>query len=497
MLSRISFGASRFRYLGLTAAVAENAQRRQHTGAVPRTLRDKGRPLEPRGTDTSQHEWAWIASLLAGISIFSQMHPLFDLVITLVYLVAAIRLWGSDDFIVIYAVLAVFASKLYLYPGGVSTASFFLALYVLRMVVKQQRVQLTGLSAVFLLLLGLHGVFAVFPTKGSMVFLTYAATCAVVASLVVSFRNLEAFRRFMVAWTIGAIAACLYSLVNPNGASDDGATSAGGDFERFRGVLSDPNFMGLILVLGVVGAQLIAWHPFVVRTAVSAFLLVFVMQTGSLTSLIALILVGLALILSGRTNRLIARLVIVTVVVLLMIAGWAPIGAALAESEAYRFLTDRVVGEAASLGGADFNSMGSGRVTIAQHYLDYYLSQDALEIVLGGNVVGNYGLSDALATALGSGAMPHNFHIELLISVGLLGWAVFTLTVASSTGAIIVAIARQELPGLWIFALTKMILLVYSFSLSMFPTWWVLALVLSAPSLSAAPTLKKRGGLRT
>lgn len=497
MNNRISHEVSRFEYTGLSTAAVANGQRSHRSSAILPTFSVKGRRLEPRDTDTSQHEWVRIASLLAGISVFSQVHPVFDLLITLVYVAAAIRLFGRDDFIVIYAILSVFGAKLHLYQGGVSTASFFLALFVLRMVVKRQRENLTGLSALALVLMGLHGVFAVFPAKGLMVFLNYAATCAVVAGLVASFRKMEVFRRFMVAWTIGAIAACLYSLVNPNAATADGVALAGGDFDRFRGVLSDPNYMGLILVLGVVGAQLIAWHPLVLRTTASAFLLVFVVQTGSLTSLIALAVVGLVLILGGRSRGLIVRLIIATFVVLIVVAGWASISAGLADSEAYRFLADRVAREAGMVSQVDYASLGSGRVPIAQHYLDYYLHQDVPEIVLGGNVLGNYGLSDSLTTALGSGAMPHNFHIELLMAMGLLGWAAVTLRGATSTGAIIVECARQESPVPWMFAVTKIIILVYSFSLSMFPTWWVLALVLSAPSRSGALTGNRRGGPRT
>ena len=76
------------------------------------------------------HEWVWVATVLAGLSVFAQMDPSLDWAITIAYVASAIRLFRKDDFIVILAILAVFAARLYIYPGGVSLMNVFLLIYV-------------------------------------------------------------------------------------------------------------------------------------------------------------------------------------------------------------------------------------------------------------------------------------------------------------------------------------------------------------------------------
>jgi len=470
-----------------TTAIGTRRQRPRGLGEA--SLPSRCRTVT-RGNAEGDSEWAWLAIVVAGLSVFAQVNPILDIVITVAYFVSAVWLFRRDEFVVIYAILAIFAPRLYLYSGGVSTASVFLLIYVARMLVTPKAGSINMSAGIAVAFIALHGVLAVFPAKGAMVFLNYAATCAVAVSLLVRLRDLELFRKFMVAWMIGAVAASLYALVNPNALSAASSELAPQGFVRFNGVLSDPNYMGLILVLGLVGAQLLSHHLVAIRVACSITLLAFVTQTGSLTALLALAIGAIVYSISGRETSKLGLFVVTLAAIVTGGTIWGSIYSRLANLETFSFLSDRIVHEISMLEGADLTSLGSGRVGIAEQYLGYFWEQDLLAKLFGGNVVGNYGLSDAFASSLGSRAMPHNFHIELLMTVGLLGWLAFALAAAIASAATVAGVLRSGSRSLRALAAAKSILLVYSFSLSMFPTWWILVLLLLAPT--SAPGQRKR-----
>jgi hypothetical protein len=347
------------------------------------------------------------------------MDTRLDWVITFAYVASAILLFRKDDFIVIFAILGVFAPRLYIYPGGASLINVFLLIYVARMLIRREVPSLGYLAGIAFFLIGLHGILVVFPAKGSMTFLNYAAECALAVSLVAGLRDLEVLKKFMVSLMIGAIGACMYGLVNPYALT---VSSDIDGFARFKGVLSDPNYMGLLLVLGIIGAQMLGRRLMIVRVVCCAILFVFILQTGSLTALLALALGGFLFIASQRGKSKPIAYSMGSIGLLIVAADWRSIYASLAELGVFSFFSDRVALVVLQLQNADYLSLGSGRVGIAQQYLGYFWAQDPFGQVFGGNLVGAFGLGNPVIHALGT-AMPHNFQIELLMTIGLLGWS--------------------------------------------------------------------------
>jgi hypothetical protein len=455
--------------------------------------RERTRASAPRqyGSESSvkapllvgDHEWVWAATVLAGLSVFAQMDPRLDWVITIAYVASAIWLFSKDDFIVIYAILGVFASRLYLYSGGVSMVNAFILLYVARMLILREAISLNGLTSIALYLVALHGILVVFPAKGYMAFLNYAATCGLVVSLLTRLRDLELLKKFLISFSIGAVAACLYGLVNPRALTPVSNEMEIVDYVRFKGVLSDPNYMGLLLVLGLIGAQLLGRRVLAIRIVFSLILVVFVLQTGSLTGLISLVLVAALFTISARravSYGLLALGVLVVAMNLGSIYSW------LTTWDAFNFMVDRVARTLQYVGNGDYGSVGSGRVQIAQQYLHYFWNQDVFGVVFGGNLVGAYGVGDALVRAFGDAAMPHNFHIELLMTIGLFGWLAASVAAATGLMATGFAFLKTHSGTLRALAITKIALLLYSFSLSMFPSWWFLALYLVSPHVMSS-----------
>ena len=427
------------------------------------------------------HEWVWVATVLAGLSVFAQMDPSLDWAITIAYVASAIRLFRKDDFIVILAILAVFAARLYIYPGGVSLMNVFLLIYVARMLIEREAPSVGFLAGISFFLIGLQGILVVFPAKGFMTFLNYGTDCALAVSLVAKLRDPELLKKFMVALMIGALGACMYGLVNPYALTVSGDPLQIDGFSRFKGVLSDPNYMGLLLVLGIIGAQMLGRRLMVVRVVCSAILLAFIMQTGSLTALLALALGGLLFIATQRGVSKPIAYATGTIALLIGTANWRSIYASLAESGVFSFLSDRFALVVLQLQNGDYLSLGSGRVGIAQQYLDYFWGQDPFGQVFGGNLVGPFGLGDPVIRALGT-TVPHNFQIELLMTIGLLGWSAVSAAAGTAFVKLLAAIRRTDSAALRMLAITKGVLFLYSFSLSVFPTWWFLALYLVAPS---------------
>ncbi len=459
-----------------------------------------GRQFDPRGIHSTEpaategtavtskdREWVWVAVILSGVSVFAQINPLLDLVITLIYLSCALRLFRREDFVVIYAVLAVFAPRLYLYNGGVSLATVLLLLYLARIIVpfRRHHIALPPLTIpvkVTLFMFALHGVLVIFPARGSLAFLNYAAICVLIGSLTSRLRDPELLKKFMISLMIAALGACMYGVVNPGALHSNSSEIGVGAGARFTGVLSDPNYMGLILVLGVIGAQLLPRRMFVVRVLCSLILLVFIIETGSLTALFALVLGAALFLASSRGQAGTVRFSVVAIFVLMASTSWGAISAWLTSSSALGFLANRVADEGVRLGEDDYLSVGSGRVEIAQEYLSYFWSQDVYGLVFGGNLVGAYGVGDSVAKELGSAAMPHNFQIELLMTVGILGWMTVTLAAVMAFVGTVSLMWRTQDGAYRMLAITKAVLFLYSFSLSMFPSWWFLALYLLSPA---------------
>lgn len=426
------------------------------------------------------NDWMPITVALAGLSIFAQMNTVFDLAIAAAYFISWFWLFNKMEFISIYAVLGIFAPRLYLYTNGPSLISVFLLLYVVRMVVKKAPFSVGIVAGSFFILMGLHGVMSVFPAKGVMVFLNYGIILLVTVSLRGSLSRPSLFRVFMVSWAIGAVGAGLYGHINPVAVRSSEISAVMGEFVRFKGVLADPNYMGLVLIVGILGAQLTG--TMAVRWVLSSILLIFIAQTGSLTAVVSLLAcAGVLLVLRRPANPTRLRFLLLLLFGLLgAVVTWRQWVSLVTDSEPVKFLWDRIVNEGRTIQVED-SSIASGRAQIAENYLDYFWHQDPLRLLFGGNVEGVYGLSEALANALGSAAMPHNFQIELLINLGLVGWILFTGVALGGLARSITSNARAPSAPLRILVAVKIVLFVYSLSLSMYPNWWFMSILLVTP----------------
>lgn len=426
-----------------------------------------------------EKDWSWIfaAILLSVVCIFSQLNPIFDIFITIVFLIVAFLFIKSDEFVLIYAVLAVFAPRLYLFRGGVSLVNVFILIYLLYIIVFKEKKQLGIAANLAIILLILYGIFVVFPINYKVVpIVNYTASILLLLSLLKKLQSTILLKKFLITISISSVAACIYGVFNINSKSfSDNVSTIELIQNRFKGVSSDPNYMAITLLFGLLGVLLISNQYKIIKIGLVTILSYFLFTTQSTTSIISLLLItAIYLIMKKKQVKLIGLYFTFIVFLIVIILFWNELYLYIISNESASLFAKRITLQINDVLIGNSKDIGSGRLVIAEGYLNYFIKQNPLNIIFGGNLCGVFGIGDFVFQIFPGRYATHNTQIDLLFSIGLLGWSIFSfIFIKSLINSWTMYFKTNEIVYKIIFIL-KSVILVYTFSLSFFPSWMIL-----------------------
>ena len=429
-----------------------------------------------------ENKWIYLIIMLSAMSIFSQLNFVFDILITLAFFAVAIILINKDEFVLIYAVLYVFMGRLMVYQGGVSLVNVFLLLYVARMIFKGERLKLNRYLLPILIMLFLHGFFVLFPAFNYNIIklINYLASILLIFSLLNKLKDIELLRKFLITLSVSSIAACIYGIVNKNSYSFSETLNTGMLVsERFKGVSSDPNYMAITFLIGLLGIFALKNQNKLLSIALGFLLIYFILTTESTTALLCLILILVIYLIMQRkpTNVMIVSF-ISAIGIMMIIANFNEIYGYLLQSQNYASFASRVTGQINDIFQHNNNDIASGRLVISVAYWKYFWEQNIFRILFGGNMCGIYGMGKYVLTFLPGLYATHNTQLDILMSTGLIGWLIFSfLAIRSMINTWKMYFANNE--GIYkLLFMIKSVIMLFSFSLAFFPSWTILVFYL-------------------
>jgi O-antigen ligase len=216
-------------------------------------------------------------------------------------------------------------------------------------------------------------------------------------------------------------------------------------------------------------------HRFPTKLLMAAGLVAGITLTGSLTGLICTV-ISLAVYVAMRTARgtttsslilAVAALAIVGGTVILMAnSGLLPATLQVRFSEASVELT-----------GRDITSLTSGRSDIQGQYLAFWRDQDIFRQLFGGYGVSVLALVGEPFSMIGLAT--HNTFLDVLFTCGLLGLLLFVVLILTSLRQAVTAFRSQADQVALSFFVAKVVWVLFAFSLSVFPSWTYLLLLLA------------------
>lgn len=433
-----------------------------------------GAPPESDTPASATGSRAWLLWLLPLAMLLHGRTATLDLAVSVLVVLAIVAYWGRAEFVALAGFFVAYSPVLFLYDGGPSLVNVYLVAYAARVLSGRVRLRIASIGfGAFVLLAVSAMVLTQYVT--ALEWLTVLLGGLALWGVLTELRDPDTValrQQFVRMCVYGGLSAVLYGVLNERVIE---ASLGLGGLERYLGTQNDPNFMAMLLCACLGFVWSIDAHRFPTKLLMAAGLVAGITLTGSLTGLICTV-ISLAVYVAMRTARgtttsslilAVAALAIVGGTVILMAnSGLLPATLQVRFSEASVELT-----------GRDITSLTSGRSDIQGQYLAFWRDQDIFRQLFGGYGVSVLALVGEPFSMIGLAT--HNTFLDVLFTCGLLGLLLFVVLILTSLRQAVTAFRSQADQVALSFFVAKVVWVLFAFSLSVFPSWTYLLLLLA------------------
>lgn len=407
-----------------------------------------------------------ISIILCVMSALSGINQLFSYAAAWIWLACILLVFNRDDFYTFLLPLTLFEGKFFVFPGIV-LIKVLVIIYMMRIVVKRKAYLNVSRSVLFVILAG-YGMLSLAPFLGGM-----APTVIFVITMLTLFDNIgymgkkEIFSRTLFLYAIIGISSALYGLITNNYYA-----------ERFCGATSDPNVLGVTLVISLIVVfctKIISIN--IIKYLLCAFLVYCITLTQSTTALLGIILFALVYSIMNKSG--IKQKVTIFAILVLLLFVVFNLDSVISFSINNNIISpdSRSLEHLSYFANDDMSGATSMRTDIWIGYLDYFREQGLLRQLFGGNVTGIYGIEKNFSN-MNWKAATHNTQLDILICLGLIGLIAFTYYYFTSLKRVVQLFYATKDKEYLMAIGVKLTVLLYSFSLSFFPSIGLMGLYL-------------------
>lgn len=374
----------------------------------------------------------------------------------ILYLPIIIYMAFSDGLYCLYPILFFFYSQL-VAPFGIVVFRIYTLVFILRTVylILAREIRTVNVSkavlAVFMLLTALrYMLFGGLVTIGVIIDLTFALCFSLEMG-----SGSERYSEFSKLFVFAAVISCIIGAFPSVGASEG---------TRYLATLNDPNYLGFFLNIAIITVFL---HPFFKKIYIKLPLLAVLYTalvasesiTGVIGNALVLIFCVIALTAMGRLKlKYLAALtlvigVAVQIVCISQVKDWGIVTSA----------SERVLTKIDALFLGDISGFTTSRSALWLINLEKLMARGGLSLVFGGGLVSAVGRDAALFPQTS-----HEEFIDVLISAGVIGAAVYILAVVFIFSEDIAKLRAERRSEGWMRLGVKLIWLFYALGLTMF-----------------------------
>lgn len=339
-------------------------------------------------------------------------------------------------------------------------------------------------TSIFILITALYGLFIFLYYSMSIVFIVSFLSMLLV---VMSEARRLAEKECLSLFSLGLVAAILSSAVNGliMGNSDSYfINDVGMQINRLQGVNADPNYMAMAVILGI--ALLGFAMPRNRHLTRLGLLILFVIgfATSSTTFYICACVYVITRIYTSLRHRPVMRLLlsISFIILVLLIATYQDdvVSLLYVRLSSTNPSVARLLIQLNGLNSNDFSTFTSGRTRIWSDYMNYFFNQPMYKIFFGGNLSCIYGVGDYF-TRESIYRASHSTYIDIMMCTGITGLTVFLYIVIKRINAAyrkVFTDSKQIDRRYLSLVIAKIVILVFYASLSAYPSWYTLIILL-------------------
>ena len=425
------------------------------------------------GSPTSRAR-PWLLWLLPVVVLAHGQRPTVDTAIAVVVSVAIVGYLTRVEFVALSGFFVAYSPVLFLYDGGPSLVNVYVLTYVGRLLLGAGRLRAgDGRVGIVVLMAYSAAVLSSYidVLEWVMVLVSAVALWGVLSELRDP-EKADSRQLFLRMCVYSCLSAVAYGVLNDR-VIETGGTIAG--LQRYLGSQGDPNFMAMLLCVCLAFVWGIEAHRLPSKLALAGAMIAGIALTGSLTGL-ACTVVSLATYAALRTARGTTVSTIILSIAALAIIGGAVV--VLANSGLLPETLQARLGVASTeLTGRDVTNLTSGRSDVQWEYLGFWLDAPLLRQLFGGYAVSGMALVGPPFALIGLAT--HTSFLDVLFTAGLVGLVVFVAVVVSSGRAALHRFRSEEDQVALAFLVAKVSWVVFALTLSVFPSWTFLLLLLA------------------
>ena len=425
-------------------------------------------PLQ-RGKRLSIREYIMMCVVLSVASAFVGLNGILDLLVLGLWCGYTVKLFNTDDFYTLFLPLTLYEGLIVI-PNVMAFFKLLSLIYVIKLILVRKFCW-NGWSYILFFVLAWYAFLCLWEYLGGLAgFFIFICSVAAMCDTWSRFESEDMFERTMFFFLCMGLSCGLYGFLHSSSIAvvqNDAALS------RFCGTANDPNIMGLkwVICLAITLYSSVLTNKWS-RIGVVLVLSALILKTGSTTALIACAVLLIAFMffrsLSIKKAVIFIAAVIVAVVVVLnleKILLW------LYQNNIMGNYAFRLLRQLDSLKAGDMSTLTSLRTEVWKGYMDYYLhQQDVLHQLFGGNVANIYGIKKNYSN-MNWTAAPHNTNIDVLMCIGAAGLTLIWLYFISNMRKYLFAYYRNGDRQSVMKMTIKLVVLVYTLSISFFPSF--------------------------
>ena len=394
-----------------------------------------------------------VCCMLFGLNIY------MDYVLTAVFCLAFLFAFKHNYFIFTYVALIFFESKLAIPDFSASILRIVTLFYIFRMisnsnvVIETQQWRYTlGLTAIYVLL----NILDILNIVSFLSLITNVLNILVMAFEDYNYNEeekQEAKQLFLLVIACFAMMSGMYGFYN-------GKTLPYGGFKRYCGTIDDPNYSALMYCFGFASLYGVERIKPIWKIILFLGLTIDILFTVSMSGIATVFVITIIWLMIKMPLRALCLLFFGA------IFGVIFLKLPFKEGDIFYGLQSRVINILAQISSGDFSSVTSGRTDIAMAYMQEFNSFSLKNKLFGGfdTLSGEY--RDYMVGKVGSVA--HNSYIDILFKHGIFGLVLLIGGMLLRTLKIISDYFKKREDNL-AFALQKIVLMIFAFTLSIYP----------------------------
>lgn len=394
-----------------------------------------------------------ICCMLFGLNTY------LDYVLTAAFFMSFLIAFRHNFFIFTYIALIFFESKLVIPNFSASILRILTLFYLFRLIfsrnltIKMRKCRYTVIFIIIYFLLNVSDISGI--TSFLSIF-TNLINIFVIACEYYSYNRAEkknVTQLFLLIIAVFAMMSGIYGFYN-------GEVFSYGGFRRYCGTIDDPNYSALLYCLGYVSLYGVKNIKSIWKVVLFVGLSIDILLTVSMSGIATFLLITFIWLLIKKPSKALFLLLLGIICFVLFLK------VPFEEGNIFYGIQTRIINIFTQISNGDFSSVTSGRTEIAAAYMQEFNNLPLTNKLFGGlnTVFGDY--RDYMANKVGN--VSHNSYIDILFRHGIVGLVLLIGGILLRIVKILGDYYKRKSDDL-AFAMQKITLLIFSFTLSIYP----------------------------